>query len=96
MDDGTELEFNEDGWGYLSQPGRGPVWVKSRLSLAAASDPTVEGEPVVVVNTVTKERTSRASMEVQSKVVSMSANVRVSNGIEAHGPNKHTRGTAGF
>jgi hypothetical protein len=96
VDDGTELEFNEDGWGYLSQPGQGPVWVKTRLSLAAASDPATKGEPVVVVDTTTKERTSRSSMEVQSKVVSMSADVRVNNGIQAHGTNKHTRGTAGF
>lgn len=89
VQDGVKLEFNEDGWGYLSQPGQSPVWVKSRLSLAAASDPAVEGEPVWVVDTATKERTSRSSMEKQSKVISMSAEVRVSNGLEAHGRNKH-------
>lgn len=96
VQDGVELEFNEDGWGYLSQPGQSPVWVKSRLSLAAASDPAVKGEPVWVVDTATKDRTSRSSMEKQSKVMSMSAVVRVSNGLEALWPNKSTRGTADF
>ena len=86
VQDDVELEFNEDGWGYLSQPGQSPVWVKSRLSLAAASDPAVKGEPVWVVDTATKDRTTRSSMEKQSKVMSMSAVVRVSNGLEAHGP----------